>query len=127
MRLFRKFLEEENKGELEDLTNEELPSILLDFYAALRMKNADYFKISTLKSIHSGINRFMKEQRSVDIVSDPRFICANEMFKGVKVQSKKNGKEITSSKTIITEPDMSKIAAYFDYDHMNHPDPRKLQ
>ncbi len=123
MRLLKTYLLEKNKPEIEEITDAEL----LEFYAALRTKNSDHFKINILKNIRSGINRYMKESRGVDIVADPAFTRANEMFKGVKVQSKKAGKGTMTSKFVIKDEDLQKIRNYLDHDQMNNPSPKKLQ
>ncbi len=75
----------------------------------------------------AGINRHIKETRGIDIVSDPHFMRANEMFDGVKVEAKNQGKAITVLKKVIRNPDMQLITEYFRYSHRMNPDPKLLQ
>ena len=49
------------------------------------------------------------------------------MLKSVCVESKKKGKGIRKSTSQITEVDLERISEYFCHDHMNSPDPKRLQ
>ena len=49
------------------------------------------------------------------------------MFQAVLVESKKVGKGVKKSYPPITDIDLERIAEYFSHDHMNHPDPKRLQ
>ena len=82
------YLLEKNYPVLEDITTDDLPSILSDFYTEVSKKKSSYdgskeYKNTTLKCIRSEINRYFRETRSLDIISDPRFISSNEMFQGM--------------------------------------------
>ena len=73
--------------QVDEITTEQLPDALENFYSEITKKKigsgtAEY-KNSTLKCIRAGINRYYKSNRSLDIIADPKFIQANEMFKGM--------------------------------------------
>ncbi len=89
MRNFAQWLEENFHPKPEEISTEELPDLLFDFYSETVRKDGGIFKVNTLKNLRSGLNRFYKEDRSIDIVNDTRFTRANEMFCGIKVQAKK--------------------------------------
>ena len=65
--------------------------------------------------------------RTIDIVTDPRFMRSNMVFDGVQVKAKKTGKGLVHSTPHISEDDMKKIGIYFDVDHVTKPNPRVLQ
>ena len=62
------------------LTPEDLNSILERFYAAVRKEDGEYYKLNSMKSIRSSIQRMYLEKRQVDIVDDNRFTTANNCF-----------------------------------------------
>ena len=49
------------------------------------------------------------------------------MLKPVCVESKKKGKGVRKSTVQISEIYLERIAEYFCHDHINNPDPKKLQ
>ena len=59
--------------------------------------------MQTLKCLRSGLARHFKTTKGFDSIKDSPFIKSNEMFKGVTVQSKKNGKGVRWSYPAITE------------------------
>ena len=77
--------------------------------------------------MRSNLNRNFKEVRNIDIISDPRFIKTNEMFKACKVRFKAMGKGVQNFTIPIDDINMKKINGYFkDVDYMNRPNPRKV-
>ena len=120
-------MSEKNLPKEEEIQDEDLPDRLLQFYCDLRKTDGDTYKINSLKSIRAGLNRHFKATRGIDIVTDVRFHKANEMFDGVKVEVKKQGKGVTVSKKPISSQDMKTISSYFTYSHQMKPDPKMLQ
>ena len=112
---------------LENISDDELPPILKTFYTEQRTMSGELYAIQSLKCIQAGINRFTKEHRNLDIISDTCYAQCNEMFKGVMKQSKKNGKGTIKLTKAILQEDMIKIGQYFNHDIMNHPDLKKVQ
>ncbi len=127
MRCFNAYLKEKGYEEEGAITDADLPNVMLNFYSDLCKTNGDIYKLNSLKGMHAGINRHMKETRGIDIVSDPCFLKANEMFDGIKVKAKKQGKAVTNSKKVIRNRDMELISEYFSYNHHLKPDAKLLQ
>ena len=48
------------------------------------------------------LNRYFKEKRRINIITETAFVKANLMFKAVQVQAKKDGKGVHRSKPLIT-------------------------
>ena len=80
------YLIEKEMPELSSIPDADLPQLLLDFYTNMRTKKGnELYNTQTLKCMRSNLNHHFKEVRNIDIISDPRFIKSNEMFKAVKV------------------------------------------
>ena len=77
---------------LEEALDSELPDILLDFYTQVKPINGQTYAVQSLKCIRAALNRYFKKQRKIDIISNPRFIKTNQMFKGVTIKAKAEGK-----------------------------------
>ena len=122
----RQFLHEKNWPDVTDISNECVPEILFEFYCSIRPKNSEKYAIQSLKCIRAALNRWFKTEREIDIIKDPGFVRTNEMFKGVLVDAKKNGKPKKSTPKI-SQIDLEKIGEYFQHDYMNDPQPKKLQ
>ena len=74
---FHEYLTEKDLPAIKDLTIDNLPDILMNFYTKVRKVNCENYK---LKCIHAGINQFMKARKGIDIISNESFVKANEMF-----------------------------------------------
>lgn len=127
MKCFNDYLTEKDLPDADTILIDELPDVLTNFYTELRKADAQgEYKTSTLKCIRAAINRYYKNSKSLDILSDPRFIRSNEMFTGVARKAKEEGRGETASRPPIEEDDMKKISAYFA-EHLNGPpNPEKL-
>ena len=114
--------------ELEQIKDEELPDLTTSFYSAVRTKKSgELYQTSSFKVIKAGLNRYFKSNRTIDIVSDPRFMRSKLVFDGVQVKAKKTGKGITHSTPHISDSDLQKTGRYFDIDHVTKPKPKILQ
>ncbi len=110
---FESFLKAENLPIIDEISTDELPSILENFYGGMQMTDGLQYKNSSLKVTRASINRFFKEKRNVDIISDPRFLQCNEFFKGLLKEGKDQGFEDVKSKEPICNEDMQKLTTYF--------------
>ena len=119
--------EKEIQFELKDIPLDDLPKILEDFYCNARTKNNDYYNNTSFKSLRSNLNRWFKENRNINIVTNERFTSANNMFQGMMVKAKKQGKGYRRSTPVISDEDLLKIGQYFDVDHVHAPNPKILQ
>ena len=115
---FDNYLAKKDLPNADEINTEDLPNALEDFYPGNSKKNATAdgsteYKNSTMKCIRAGINRYYKAARSLDIISDPRFIQANKIFKGIARAGKDEGcGEIDSCNSIFPE-DFDKLSGNF--------------
>ena len=66
----------------------------------------------------SGIIRYTKEHRNLDIISDVRFSHANEVFNGAATKNKVMGKGVTKPKNPIHPDDLDKMILYFNNNYI---------
>ena len=69
--------------------------------------------VQILKCLCSGLNRFFKKTRGIDITSDVKFVKANEMFGAVKVNARKQVLGVKKSYPLINLIDLEQIAECF--------------
>ena len=105
---------------------EQLPKLLEEFYCNACTKNNEYYNTTTMKSLRSNLNRWFKQNRNINIVTNEKFTEANNMFTGMLVKAKKMGKGIRKSTPVILDEDLLKIGKYFDIDYVVNPNPRIL-
>ncbi len=127
LRLLEEYFKEKSMPKLDDISDTELPRALYSFYTNVRKEDGDMYKLASIKCIRASLNRHIKEKRGIDIIQDPRFIQANEMFRAVTVEMKKQGKAVTILKRVLEPSDMEIIAQHFNHNHEEEPDPRLLQ
>ena len=123
VRQLEAFLQVQKLPKLDNIATDKLPDILNDFYPAIKLEKSNKYHVQTLKCKRAALNRYLKTQRGMDIISDERFICCNEMFKGITVDAKKKGLGVKNSYPPITESDLHLLGCYFDNDYMNNPNP----
>jgi hypothetical protein len=80
--------ETNNEINFDNYSTQELSSLLVNFYADARKKNGEKYKLSALKSIRFG--HFCSEH-NIDIIKDPAFRKANDVFQAVSVGLKRIG------------------------------------
>ena len=80
-----------------------------------------------MKCIRSNLNGYFKENRGIHVISDPRFVQANQMMKGMTVKAKSEGKGVPKSTVPIDDLDLKKMNDYFNgIDYMNNSSPKVL-
>ena len=110
------YLKEKNKPELKDIETEDLPDILLQFYMNVKKSDGDDYCVQSMKCIRAGINRHLKAERRIDIISSDLSVKANEMFCEVNKQRCIDGKGSVKSTPAITDEDLETISRYFHHD-----------
>ena len=127
--LLNQFLLEMGQQPLDQLSNNDLPFVLENFYVSLRQKNCKEYKLQSLKCIHAGLNRYLKEKRDLDIISNECFNRANMMFKGLAKKARTEGCATIDSFKSIPDEDMMCIGNYLYQDFSENCDvnPKKLQ
>lgn len=98
---------------LDAVDNKDLPDVIFKFYTEARTTKNERYKNTTLKCLWAGLNRYIKEKRGIDIVSDPKFIHCNEIFKGIQKKGKEAGKGVVKHKDVIESQDMERLQDYF--------------
>ena len=74
-----------------DCSPEQLAELLRNFYIDVRKKDGTSYKLSALKSIRFGLSRHFSRELEIDIIHDPLFKRANEVFHAVTVDMKRKG------------------------------------
>ena len=124
---FNHFLIAKSLLKADNIAIEDLGEILYDFYSSVRPQTKDDYSVQSLKCLCSGINRYFRKTRGIDITNNSMFVKANEMFDAVKVNAKKQERGVKKSTPPISQIDLEQIAEYFCYDHITKPDPKRLQ
>ena len=124
---FEAYLQLKNLPNISTIPKDLLAETLLNFYVEVPPRNDENYAVQSLKCKRAALNRYFKPNRGIDNTADTTFTKANEMFKGVCVHSKKQGKGVRKSYPNITSDDIHKISDYFAHDYLNQPDPKKLQ
>ena len=151
--LLKDFLTENKHPDISEVSNVDLPSILENFYVAVRSKrkveikqaeqsqnleeseqennNDDdedcMYSNSTMKAIRAALNRFFKETRKIDISSDSNFIHANEIFQGLLKINKSKGRGTVVHKKPLSNEDLENLFNYFKESMSKPPNAQKLQ
>ena len=100
-----------------------LANYLRRFYAEARQRNGEVYSKSGYANIRSAIQCHITSapyNRTINILQDPAFKQANNMYKGKLKEIKKSGKDITKHKSPLSEEDMSKLRLHLK-SHMNTP------
>ena len=121
------YLQLKSHPKIDELNSVQLNGILYDFYSEVQPQKKDGYCVQSMKCMRSGLNRYFRKEMGIDITQDSEFVQANEMFKAVCVEAKRNGKGAKRSTPKISQIDLERIAEYFNYNHLNCPDPRRLQ
>lgn len=136
---FTEYLEEKELPKVEEISNDDLPKILEQFYTEVRKKEAKnvppeemkddirLYKNSSMKAIRGALARHFKETRSIDIIASEKFIRANEVFKGVQQINKAKGLGTIISKPPIDDSDLHRITTYFKAGMAGPPNAELLQ
>ena len=94
----KEYLIEKNLPNIEEISNKELPNLLMTFFAEATKKNSDdinnpeessEYKTQTLRCIRAALGRYFKEERGTDIIKNELFVKCNDMFKGLTNDKKK--------------------------------------
>ena len=68
---------------------------------------------TSMHALCAAVNRYIKKNRKIDIISDQRFEPANRMFEAILKDNKKTGKGAIRHKEPITEHDRERLSDYF--------------
>lgn len=136
---FTDYLAEKKLPKEDEIADDALPEILLQFYSEVRKKEIKenpgqdisdddkLYKNTTLKAIRGALARHFKNTRSIDIISNERFIKANAVFEGVTKINKEKGKGNIVSKPPIEDVDLLKLTEFFKQGMAGPPNATLLQ
>ena len=100
---------------LNDMTATNLNSLLCKFYISARTEKGELYKINSMRSIRSGLQRhFLEQVFSYDILSHHEFKEANICFENMLKNIKTAGKGETEHYPEIEPEDLKKLYASFD-------------
>lgn len=86
----------------------ELNTVLRQFYGSIRTSKGELYSISSYLGLRAGLNRYINEppvSRSWNLMQDPEFIPANNVFKGVVKEIRRAGKDKTTHHPPISPED----------------------
>lgn len=139
---FTDYLQEKELPTIDELTIQNLPGILEQFYSEVRKKEVrddpegaaenseelgKLYKNTTLKAIRSALTRYFKDKLCIDIISNEAFIRANSIFAGIQKINKALGKGNVVSKPPLEDIDLKKITDYFKEGMSGPPNAALLQ
>ena len=77
--------------------------------------------------MQAALNQYFKEHIGVDIITNEKFIHANEMFHGVTKKGRREGRGDLDHKQPITDEDRAKLTQYFAKNFEGPPSGKLLQ
>ena len=92
----------------------ELNTVLRQFYGSIRTTKGELYSISSYLGLRAGLNRYINEppvSRLWNLMQDPEFTSANNVFKGVVKEIRRAGKDRTTHHPPIS-PEDQRILKY---------------
>ena len=99
---------------IESLPVVELAKFIRKFYAEIRQTSGALYAKKSMITIRYGIQKHINKVQTLDIVSNPEFKQANEVFQGMLVKLKSEGKGFVKHKDPLNQDDLLKLYASFD-------------
>ena len=125
VKTLRSYCKEKKVSEnFENLGILELDQLLAKFYVEARREDGDLYKTGSMLNLRTGICRYLKKERKLDIMKEAEFVEANNAFHATQVKLKKVGKGDTIHYSRIDENDLAKIYSSKVFDQST---PRGLQ
>ena len=142
---FEDYLESKGLGPIDDIRDLDLPKILESFYVDVRSqkvivdandvpvlnekgeKQYEEYTNNSMRALCAGLNQHFKLKLNVNIIDNPAFIRANELFAGKLHINKQEGKGTTRHKEPISEQDLKKLKLYFERNMAGPPNATLLQ
>jgi hypothetical protein len=92
----------------ETLSKPDLDNLLSKFYTEARQENGNLYKKSSLFSLRHGLNRYLSNTSSIDIIHDADFKSSNRTFNATMKDLKRNGLGSVNHYPPIEEEDLKK-------------------
>ena len=77
--------------------------------------------------IRAALNRYFKDKHEIDVISNDKFIQANEAFKAVTNKGKSEGRGEIVHKMPVEDEDMKTLSVYFRRNMVGEPNAIFLQ
>ena len=117
VRMFRQYLNGKKLStEFESFDIEQLDDLLSKFYLEMRNKDGEMYKKSTMQSYRQGLQRYLKENRDIDINKEDVFKKSNKSFKCMVKELKRNGLAAVDHHSAIEDEDLERMYHYFCQD-----------
>ena len=100
-----------------EVSLENLPDVLKKFFMCVRNEKGEYYKINSMRSLRSALQRHYLSVYNIDIVHDLMFADANIVFTNILTKIKQAGKGETEHHPEIEPEDMIKLFESFDVTH----------
>lgn len=111
--LFKGWLKESKRDvAFENLSSDSLCQLLRTFYAEVRNAKGEEYHIQSLVCVRAGINRYLNSppfSRAINIMHDPSFIAANNVFLGIIKRKRREAKHTAERHGAITREDLIKL------------------
>jgi hypothetical protein len=98
------FIASDRSPDFDSYSLEDLAKLISCFYVEARKKDGSKYKLSSLKAMRFGLCRHFSQELDIDIVKDPAFKKASDVFTAVTVQLKREGLRKVDH-TLSLEPD----------------------
>ena len=82
MRIFTAYCKEKGFDHENTTDGEDISNLLVGFYANIKNQTGGDYKVSSIRCIRFGVARFYKEKQNIDIINDPGFTKANDVYYG---------------------------------------------
>jgi hypothetical protein len=86
-----------------------LAIILKEFFASLRKKDGDEFRLSGFLTVYHSLCRILKERHDIDVKEESEFKCVQEMIACIKTKLKKSGNGFIQHTIPVSNEDLKKI------------------
>ncbi|XP_056593567.1 zinc finger MYM-type protein 4-like isoform X1 [Triplophysa dalaica] len=98
-----------NSIDLTTVEKSELTPVLREFYGSIRTSKGELYGISSYVGLRAGLNRFFNDpplSRGWNLMQDPEFRPANNVFKGIVKQTRRSGRDVTTHYPPISPEDL---------------------
>ena len=94
----------------QSISQSKLNTVLRQFYGSIRTTKGELYRISSYLGLRAGLNCYINEPpvgRSWNLMQDPEFIPANNVFKGIVKEIRRAGKDRTTHHPLISPEDQN--------------------
>jgi hypothetical protein len=112
-KILRDYLKEKSQNEeFETFDAVGLSEVLGHFYCDARKPDGEKYKTPSFENIRHSLNRYLRSppfNKPFDIIKDPEFANANQNYKAVMAELKREGFGTVTHHAVISEPDRENL------------------